>query len=285
MTTRTIVLVAATVLHALCSFCHGLSTPVSGVTLKIAFDQQWAVADLSETKSERFTCDDSLDMVHRLRRVSDCVLVGRRTVERDDCTLTVRRVAVLPDRPQQPVRVVVDPQLSLFRSPKLDTDDDVPRDGGASSYRMFCDGLLAIVYHGLDDETVRSFSIPSMSNTVQLVAVPTQKDASTGSSARMLDVGAMMDDMRTNQGINHIMVEGGPATARAFLSAGLVDRAIIVVAPMTFIEPYHSGISAAVLENAGLSLLGSYQCGDDEVHCWTKCGTEWPSLDDLAQWP
>ena len=70
-----IVVSTAAVLHALCLFCHGLSTPVSGVTIKLAFDQQRAVADQSETKSERFTCDDSLDMVHRLRRVGDCVLV------------------------------------------------------------------------------------------------------------------------------------------------------------------------------------------------------------------
>ena len=70
-----IVVRTAAVLHALCLFCRGLSTPVSGVTIKIGFEHQWAVADLSETKSGRFTCDDSLDMVHRLRRVGDCVLV------------------------------------------------------------------------------------------------------------------------------------------------------------------------------------------------------------------
>ena len=34
---------------------------VTGVTLKMAFDQQWAVADMSETKSERFTSPASLD--------------------------------------------------------------------------------------------------------------------------------------------------------------------------------------------------------------------------------
>ena len=134
-------------------------------------------------------------------------------------------------------------------------------------YRMFRDKLPAIVYHGLDNATVRSLSIPSMSNNVQLVAVPTRKDASTvlsalSSSARTLDVGAMVNEMQTHQNIVHIMAEDGPATARAFLSAGLVDRAIVVVAPMTFIEPYHSRISSAVLEDAGLSLQGSHQLRD-----------------------
>ena len=52
---------------------------VTGVTLKMAFDSSdaWGVADLSETKSERFTSPESLDMVHRLRRESSAILVGR----------------------------------------------------------------------------------------------------------------------------------------------------------------------------------------------------------------
>ena len=134
-------------------------------------------------------------------------------------------------------------------------------------YRMFRDKLPAIVYHGLDNATVCSLSIPSMSNTVQLVGVPTQKDASTvsssvSSSARTLGVGAMVNEMRTNENIVHIMVEGGPAMARAFLSTGLVDGGIVAVGPMTFIEQYHSGKFAAVLENAGLSLLESHQLRD-----------------------
>ena len=149
-------------------------------------------------------------------------------------------------------------------------------------YRKFRDGLPVVVYHGLDNATVRSLSIPSMSNTVQLVAVPTRKDASTVSSslspsARTLDFGAVVDDMRTNQNINQIMTEDGPATARASLSAGLVDRAVVAVAPMTFIEQYHSGISSAVLENAGLSLLGSYHRSEKRLLC---CGRSQKEKED-----
>jgi Pyrimidine reductase, riboflavin biosynthesis len=87
---------------------------VKGVTLKMAFDRAYAVADASELKSERFTCAQSLDLVHKLRRNSDCVLVGRETVLRDDCTLTVRRVDLLEDRKDQPVRVVIDSNLKLL---------------------------------------------------------------------------------------------------------------------------------------------------------------------------
>mmetsp|Transcript_39963 Transcript_39963/g.43324 ORF Transcript_39963/g.43324 Transcript_39963/m.43324 type:complete len:145 (-) Transcript_39963:98-532(-) len=78
--------------------------PTTGVTLKIAFDSQNSVANLSSEKSQRFTCPESLDMVHRLRRVSDAILVGRSTVEIDDCTLTVRRVQLNPSCQQESCR-------------------------------------------------------------------------------------------------------------------------------------------------------------------------------------
>lgn len=57
---------------------------------------------------------------------------------------------------------------------------------------------------------------------------------------------ALVDSMKflkSKRGINHLMVEGGPGVAQSFLSAGLVDRAILVHAvSVTFIEPVPSGI-------------------------------------------
>ena len=48
---------------------------VAGVTLKIAFDALRGVADLSRDTLKRFTCKESLDMVNRLRRALDAVLI------------------------------------------------------------------------------------------------------------------------------------------------------------------------------------------------------------------
>ena len=76
------------------------------VTLKLAMDRQGAVDDLSNS-SYRFTSPESLDAVHRLRRASDAVLVGVNTVIRDDPSLTVRRVPLMPGC-AQPLRVVLD---------------------------------------------------------------------------------------------------------------------------------------------------------------------------------
>merc|ERR1712161_19398 len=97
----------------------------------------------NNNNNERFTSSESLTMVHRLRRDSDAVLVGRGTVQVDDPSLTVRRVPPLIQRRRrrrilkgepkqrnekeekveyeyqsniiQPLRVVLDPSLSILR--------------------------------------------------------------------------------------------------------------------------------------------------------------------------
>ena len=66
-------------------------------------------------------------------------------------------------------------------------------------------------------------------------------------------------------------VEGGPQTARYFLSAGLVDRAIVVRAPVAFADkPVPSGITAATLRSAGLSFHSRRDVSGDDTHIWTR---------------
>ena len=73
------------------------------------------------------------------------------------------------------------------------------------------------------------------------------------------------------KGVRHLMVEGGPQTARYFLSAGLVDRAIVVRAPVAFAdEPVPSGITAETLRSAGLSFHSRRDVGGDDTHVWTR---------------
>ena len=73
------------------------------------------------------------------------------------------------------------------------------------------------------------------------------------------------------RGVNHLMVEGGPQTARYFLEAELVDRAIVVRAPVAFDdEPVPSGITAATLRSAGLSFHSRRDVSGDDTHIWTR---------------
>lgn len=223
------------------------------VTLKMAFDRSWGVADLSEKKSERFTSPGSLDLVHRLRRCSDAVLVGRGTVERDDCTLTVRRV---PSR-TQPVRVVVDPRLTLFQQVE-------------NPYQLIHDGLPTIVYCA--DGTMGDLSF----SEGVTIAPLSEKDG-------RLAAKDIVQDLK-ERGIRNIMVEGGPATARCFLNEKMVERAILIRAPLNFETPFPSHITTQAIKDAGLQFLGSSLCDGDTVEYWSRPDLPWPT-DELTDWP
>eukprot|EP00980_Cylindrotheca_fusiformis_P028112 scaffold22581_cov123-Cylindrotheca_fusiformis.AAC.9 len=232
---------------------------ITGVTLKIAFDSQWGVADLSSDKSERFTCPESLDMVHRLRRYSDAVLVGRTTVEADDCTLTVRRVPL--NGREQPVRVILDPSRSL----------------NATRYAVTNDGLKTIIIHRCcpSVETTSSEKVES----VVFVGIPS-------GHANKISAKEICEVLSKEHGIHHIMVEGGPRTARAFLDERMVDRAIVIHSPISFKEPLPSNMSQSTFEDAGLVLVGSSVSGVDRIDYYSRPGEGWPSDPaPISEWP
>jgi len=308
---------------------------VTGVTLKLAVASDGGVADLSSQKQERFTCSESLDMVHRLRRCSDAVLVGRFTVEVDDPSLTVRRGVQQREQQQQPIRVVLDPQLRLVLHHALDDDgggggddiddDDVESDGRRRNRKrkrklsaLFRDGLApTVVYHcvgpdvdetllDLVDETVTCAYLPPQSSSQrssQQSSSPSWEPADEGSADAeeepdssgniRLRPDDVFRDLRDRFGVRHLMVEGGPRTARNFLTCptsgggggSVVDRALIIKAPLCFKEPLLSGIDDDFLSNrAGLVKLGAYPLGDDVVECWSKPNLPWPT-ERLSDWP
>lgn len=243
---------------------HASST--TGVTLKIALDATGGAADLAEIKSERFTGPESLDMVHRLRRDSDAVLVGRGTVQADDCSLTVRRIPC----EKQPLRVVIDPRLSLL----LESVEE------GKSYQLFEDGLQTAVYHSVRDVDESSLNLLE---TVTLVYLPAVKHDGI-QSGEYVSVEAVVQDLADRFQVRHLMVEGGPATAKLFLEKRLVDRVVLVKAPLCFRKPLDAGITTGVLDKAGLELLGSVASGADEIECWSLSDKPWPTK-DLGDWP
>ena len=245
--------------------------PVTGVTLKIAFDKNYAVADASEFKSTRFTSPPSLDLVHQLRRNSDCILVGKGTVIRDDCTLTVRRVALFPNK-RQPARVILDSNLEILQAcPPLAAGEN-------KAFALLQDGFDVIVYHScplLDSHR------EAMASNPHLTLVQLHKGAD-GTQTHMSPMD-IVQDLQSRE-IHHIMVEGGPATAITFLQESIVDRAIIIRAPVVFIEPVVSNINNDMLKDAGLILLEERSVGDDVIEYWVKEGEDWPTV-SVADWP
>lgn len=255
---------------------------VTGVTLKVAFDKHWGVAEMADNAPrERFTCSESLDMVHRLRRDSDAVLVGRGTVDQDDCSLTVRRGIPIEQQQliKQPLRVVLDPRLSLVFTQLNE----------GTQYKILNDGLPTVIYHCVADVDLASLCI---SEHVSLVYTPTPEEfprlpALTNQENRSgmyMSPKFVLEHLETHYQTKHVMLEGGPATAKNFLHEGLVDRAIIVQAPIEFVEPVPSGMTEETFVQAGLEKVGTRASGVDIIDYWARKGKSWPG-GSVKDWP
>lgn len=132
---------------------------------------------------------------HRLRSLSDAIIVGARTVRADNPRLTTRLV----DGPS-PVRVILDPNRGL-----------------ETHYAVFQEGpetlLLCAPGHGGGDTHGKA------------AVLPVARDGDG------LDVHAILALLRA-RGLKRIFVEGGGVTVSRFLAAGALDRLHVTVAPL-----------------------------------------------------
>ena len=179
-------------------------------------------------------------------------------MERDDCSLTVRRVELGDGG--QPVRVVIDPSLSLI----------------GKDCTLLNDGLPTIIYHL---QSVTSKAIPPK-DRVTLVGLAQSNFA----DGRSLISPTQVVRYLSRRGLRHVMVEGGPATARSFLEECAVDRAILVRAPVEFEMPVPALIDEMTLKSARLQMIGMTKMGGDVVEYWTRDGLPWPTP-ELPMWP
>lgn len=137
---------------------------------------------------------ESLDHLHRLRAIADAVIVGANTAVLDNPRLTTRRVSG-----PNPVRVVIDPNRR------------VPADHA----------LLAEP----DAETVLITS-----NDISGLPPHCSVLAPDG-DAEQVSPDMLLEQLR-NRGLRTILIEGGGNTISRFMTAGLIDRLHIAVAPM-----------------------------------------------------
>ena len=134
--------------------------------------------------------------LHRLRSLVDAVVVGGATVIADDCRLTVREVPG-----DNPVRVVVDP-LGV-----VPTTSSVLSDGVAPT--LWLVGASAPV-----DLAAGSH--------VSIVRMPGKGPFEPAAIVRVL----------LDRGLGRVLVEGGGRLVSSFVSAGVVDRLFITIAPL-----------------------------------------------------
>jgi diaminohydroxyphosphoribosylaminopyrimidine deaminase/5-amino-6-(5-phosphoribosylamino)uracil reductase len=167
------------------------------VTLKLAVGADGLVPR-GEGHPVWVTGEDARAHGHLLRARNDAILVGRGTIAADDPSLTCR----LPGMAcRSPVRVVLDSHL---RTPEDAT--------------LFDDIMVPVWLMCAEGETQASADMLH-ERGAEIVPVPVDDHGH-------VDAGDALQALAV-RGITRVLVEGGPAVARALLDADLVDDAVI----------------------------------------------------------
>lgn len=154
-------------------------------------------------QSKWITGASSRRFVHRMRQRSDAVMVGVGTVAKDDPLLTARD-GVKSGR--QPMRIIIDTQLRSPMDSRIFQSVDIAP-------------VMVVVGSGIE---ASSDLKRLMEKGVSVVRAPEKKG--------MVDLAALMDILGARE-IMSLMVEGGARLNRSLMSAKLIDKFYIFLAP------------------------------------------------------
>lgn len=144
--------------------------------------------------------EESMRFTHRLRSISDAILVGIGTVRVDNPHLTVRKVSGISPQPiVLDTRLRISPRANLIRR---------------SDRRCWVVG-------GQGQETARRTALERAGAEVW--------SCRTGANGK-IDLHRLMH-LLTAHSINSLMVEGGARVITGFINAGLVDQLIVTISP------------------------------------------------------
>jgi diaminohydroxyphosphoribosylaminopyrimidine deaminase / 5-amino-6-(5-phosphoribosylamino)uracil reductase len=181
--------------------------------------------------SARVTGPDNIVHLHRMRALSDAVIVGAGTVAADDPRLTTRLVAGA-----HATRVVLDPDA------RLGIDYQLFRDGEAPTLLCRMAG--------------RSDATPARAEAMEMPVCDDRPD-----------LGKLVAAL-AERGLRRLFVEGGGVTVSDFLQQGLLDRLQIAVAPL-IIGRGRAGVTAppcGAMDQALRPPMRLYQMGEDVLY-------------------
>ncbi len=177
-----------------------ITTGLPFVRLKLAASLDGAIAS-SSGRSKWITGPEARRYVHRLRALSDAVMVGSNTALADDPALTVRSI-----QGKNPARVVLD---SEFRTPL-----------SAAVFKNPDDGVFVFTTRRADGDKVRKAR--NLGVKVFSMGVRGSKRVSMRGALARLGKCAVAT----------LLMEGGGEMAASALGAGLVDRVSYFISPM-----------------------------------------------------
>ena len=199
---------------------------------------------------------ETLDLAHRLRGENDAILVGIRTVLADDPELSCRI-----DGYDSPLRVILDSGL------RLPLDSRIVRT--AERYRtlvLTADAEQGAASPGSAAPEERSGADARQAARQALVnrSIEVASCTKNGDILDPVEVLSRLSERRTES----LFIEGGNRVLSSFLRAGLIDRLVVVIAPMVLGGgvPAFSELGAQTLADAArLHSVSTKMMGNDLV--------------------
>ncbi len=180
-------------------YFHYIRTGLPFITIKYAQSLDGRIATV-QGNSRWISFERARKFTHRLRAEHDAIVVGRGTVLADDPLLTVRLV-----KGRNPLRICLDSNL------RIPLDAAVLREEGRTL-------IVTTDDHGKD----KIENIRRLGKEVLVI----QKDANGQVALRPL-MKALAE-----RGIASLLVEGGANVTTSFLREGLVNRMVVITAPL-----------------------------------------------------
>ena len=205
-------------------FFKFISTNIPFIHLKMAQSLDGRVAT-KNGESKYITGPESLKRVHALRQKYDCIMVGRKTIEFDNPSLTTRTTEF--ENPSHPLRIIVGKLNNLNHDWKILTD-------------AFRRNTMIVS----TDEEVKSNPEVVRFLESQGVALLSVKKNEFG----LVDLRSMLKSLSSLK-LTSILIEGGPMLATEFLKANLVDKVSFFIAPVIIGEGRNS------IEDLGITHL------------------------------
>jgi diaminohydroxyphosphoribosylaminopyrimidine deaminase/5-amino-6-(5-phosphoribosylamino)uracil reductase len=194
-------LLAADCRRLIAPFAKHVSTGLPFVILKAAITLDGRMATVTG-ESRWITGAASRDHVHQVRDRVDAIMVGIGTVLRDDPRLTTR----LPEGGgQDPLRVVVDSRLQVSED-------------------------AAVLNDGSRDRTLIATTEAAPTAKIDRLRNRGVRILTVGETAGQVDLRELLAELG-REDIQSILLEGGSRLNHAVMTAGLVDRVMVYIAP------------------------------------------------------